>query len=259
MDTSSFFIEKKAMFGSYPTQDTVNMLEDEGVRYFVNLTYEHEKKITEYSTKYNYISFPIPDGGIPTNKQEFVLFIYRLCSIIENLEGGDSIYIHCKGGHGRSGVVVACISAKLFCMSAANALTYTSNCHSNREIMREKWRLIGSPQTLPQRKFVISMCRTITIPIGHVLHPYYQVPIILNLDTAFDSPAKAIDHLLNKESNRLTDAIRIVMKSKIDGNPDYKKLLLDTGLQTIIFKLPELSVHVKILNELRFDYYTKMF
>jgi hypothetical protein len=241
MDTSSFFIDKKAMFGSYPTQDTVDILEEKGVRFFVNLTYEHEKKITPYSTRYNYISFPIPDGGIPTNKKEFIIFIYTMCNIIKNLKGDDSIYIHCKGGHGRSGVVVACISAKVFCMSSTMALSYTSNCHYNREIMREKWRQIGSPQTLSQRKFVISMCRSVVIPIGHVLHPYYQTPV---------------NKVLPIESQ---DTIYEVMKSKIEHDPVSEQLLLETGLHTIMFKLPELSSHVKIINELRFDYYTKMF
>jgi hypothetical protein len=38
MDSSSFFIENKALFGSFPTQDKVRLLESEGVRWFINLT-----------------------------------------------------------------------------------------------------------------------------------------------------------------------------------------------------------------------------
>ena len=38
MNYCSYFIKDKALFGSYPTQQSVEELEQEGVRYFVDLT-----------------------------------------------------------------------------------------------------------------------------------------------------------------------------------------------------------------------------
>jgi hypothetical protein len=35
MERSSYFIKDKALFGSYPTQESVEELEKEGVRYFI--------------------------------------------------------------------------------------------------------------------------------------------------------------------------------------------------------------------------------
>lgn len=237
MDTSSFFIDKKAMFGSYPSQPIVDILENKGVRFFVNLTHEYEKKITPYSTKYNYISFPIPDGGIPTNKQEFILFIYKLCNVINNLGGSDSMYIHCKGGHGRSGVVVACIVSNLLGISSSDALDYTKKRHSNREIMRDKWRRIGSPQTMSQLKFVHNMCNEIVISNENVLHPDYKIDIPLL--GSFKS---------------VTDAI-----NKLQQPTDFKETLLETGLHRLVIKCPMVKEYVSSLNSLRFDYYMKMF
>src|SRR6056300_1591238 len=115
MDKSSYFIENKALFGSFPTQDSVNELEKTGVRVFVNLTYDNETKITPYQTNYEKIKFPIPDREIPEDICKFCSFIVNLTDIINTkLDNWELMYIHCKGGHGRSGVVVACILAYMF-------------------------------------------------------------------------------------------------------------------------------------------------
>ena len=159
MDRSSYFIKNKALFGSYPTQDAITELENEGVRYFVDLTYPNETRITPYKTKYNYISFPIKDRSYPENCIEFSKFIHNLTKIILSLKNNDKIYIHCKGGHGRSGVVVAILVCKLFNFTPEGALEHTTKSHNNREIMRDKWRKIGSPQTYNQKNFVYTFCR----------------------------------------------------------------------------------------------------
>ena len=65
MDRSSYFIKDRAMFGSFPTQEAVEELEEEGVRFFINLTHDDEKKITPYTTKYTQILFPIIDRQVP--------------------------------------------------------------------------------------------------------------------------------------------------------------------------------------------------
>ena len=154
MNRSSYFIKDRAMFGSFPTQDDVNELEEMGVRYFVNLTCDYEKKITPYTTKYEYISYPIIDYHVPKNWYSYSLFIIRLSDIIKGLKPGELLYIHCKGGHGRSGVVVASLLCYIFKMNPTVALEQTTKSHSKRSIMREKWRKIGSPQTYLQKCFV---------------------------------------------------------------------------------------------------------
>ena len=53
MDKSSYFIKDRAMFGSFPTQEAVDELEIQGVRYFINLTNCNESKITHYKIIYN--------------------------------------------------------------------------------------------------------------------------------------------------------------------------------------------------------------
>ena len=79
MMSFSMFIENRAYFGGYPTQEFLEELESEhNVRYFIDLTCDNEKGITPYTTKYNYIRYPILDNRIPDNIISFVLFIIKL-------------------------------------------------------------------------------------------------------------------------------------------------------------------------------------
>lgn len=162
MNKTSFFIEDKALFGGHPTQEHVTVLEEFGVRHFIDLTYDNEFNIIPYQTKYNHISYPINDLSVPTDCFTFTQFIYQICEIIINLKEDEKIYVHCKGGHGRSGIVVACILHELVFKDVDEALEHTMIAHSKRLEMRLKWRIIGSPQTDEQKKFVRHICNSMS-------------------------------------------------------------------------------------------------
>jgi hypothetical protein len=154
LDFCSYFIEEKALFGSFPSQDKINVLEELGVILFVDLTVPNESKTNKYVTKAEYINFPIDDYNVPNDMASFSTFVYKICNLIQNLELEKKIYVHCRGGHGRSGVVVSCILAEYFNISSEEAMSQCNKFHSNRKTMREKWRTIGSPQTGKQKNFV---------------------------------------------------------------------------------------------------------
>jgi hypothetical protein len=154
MDRCSFFVPKKALFGCFPTQEDVYELENNGVRYFIDLTNNNESKITPYITNYNYINYPIQDQHYPTDQKSFAKLIVQLCEIIKNLISEEKIYIHCKGGHGRSGLVVTCILIYYYSIDVDTALNLTSKYHSERKNMKEKWRKISSPNHRRQRFFI---------------------------------------------------------------------------------------------------------
>jgi len=154
MDNSSYFIKNKALFGSFPNKESVEELENNGIKYFINLTEADEKKITPYNTSYNYITFPIKDNNVPTNIVSFSLFIINISEIIKNLNNDEKIYIHCRGGHSRSALVVACILCYIFNLTPSQSLEYTAKCHSLRKNMRDRWRKVSAPQNYNQIKFV---------------------------------------------------------------------------------------------------------
>jgi len=159
MDKCSYFIPNKALFGSFPDQKTVFELESMGVRYFIDLTCVYEQKTIPYETNYMYIKYPIRDRNVPEDWKSFAKLIVRICNILNNLENGDKIYVNCRGGHGRSGILVACILCYYYQIRPEEALRMTSAYHSNRPVMRDKWRKMGSPQGKKQRDFVYNFFR----------------------------------------------------------------------------------------------------
>jgi predicted NAD-dependent protein-ADP-ribosyltransferase YbiA (DUF1768 family) len=154
-ETSSYCISNKVLFGSYPTQTIVQDLEEKGVVCFVNLTNPIEKNIYPYITNHAKIfNFPINDRSVPRDWEQFGKLIVKISNIYHGLRENESIYIHCRGGHGRSGVLVACLIAFIENISPEDSITKTMISHQKREKMREKWRIIGSPQTRGQKTFV---------------------------------------------------------------------------------------------------------
>lgn len=268
MDRSSYFIKDRAIFGSFPTQEAVDELEREGVRLFINLTHSYEKKITPYDTKYEYISFPITDRHVPNDWYAFSHLIIKVASIIRALKPGELVYLHCKGGHGRSGIVVASLLCYMFGMSPEDALEHTTKYHSRRSVMREKWRSLGSPQTYQQKNFVRKffyplnfyrayMTGNTTGFSNFTAHP-------VNIDgMVFPTSEAAIQALKNPDDakyvmkqagartpvisknlgNRVTlrddwedmsdELMYKVLRAKFDQHPNLKKNILCTGLRPI--------------------------
>lgn len=151
LETATYFIENQASFGAYPTQDQIELLEKWGVDTIIDLTNSWENKIFPYYTKKKVIKFPIPDRKIPINIKEFCVLVVTLSEKIDN---GEKIFIHCKGGHGRAGILVAALLCFRNKITPIDALQLTSEYHSRRINIRLYWKKIGSPQTQEQKQFI---------------------------------------------------------------------------------------------------------
>lgn len=168
-ETSAYFVPDQCLFGSYPTQQQIQLLEDWGVDIVVNLTSSEERKIKPYVTNARIVQFPIPDRGVPEDVEEFCALVLLL---IEEISRGKKIYIHCKGGHGRSGLLVAAILCQLYRISTRQSFFITSKYHSTRPVHstnpknNEMWKKKGSPQTIEQKRFVENLFQTYEIPEG---------------------------------------------------------------------------------------------
>lgn len=247
MERTSEFVKNKAYFGGYPTQDNVFTYEDLGFRYFVDLTCKGEKRITPYTTKHNYIHYPISDHRVPSEWMSFAKLIIRLSGIIRSLQCGEKMYIHCKGGHGRSGVVVACILCYLYKITPSEAITKTTKYHNRRKGMREKWLKIGSPQTRSQKHFVTKFFEPLYIynntsyfstEFGNEALVNVEIPGIGLFKTAkhaYDYIKKStINHDQNLWDGIKEDAMYNVLYHKFTQHNDLTGKLLDTGLRPVI-------------------------
>jgi ribA/ribD-fused uncharacterized protein len=271
MNKSSFFIENKAIFGSFPTIEDLEYFTSIGVTSFVDLTSENEN-LKPYAKHLpddvTYLNFPIKDRGVPENLVEFSKFIIRLCHIIKSCRDGGKIYIHCKGGHGRAGIVVACILCYIYKINPDTALNLTTKYHNNRTEMRPKWRRIGSPQTLHQKNFVLKICRPLYfykayksgVSAGYsnfIINPIKtDIGNFQNAEAAFQAykDINNIDYIKNLEStespfvvkqlgqncnlpsdwySKKYELMKKVINFKFDQYPEFQKSLIESNLRCI--------------------------
>lgn len=272
MERSSEFIKNKALFGSYLLQEQVDFFEKYGVRYFIDLTCDGEKKIVPYKTKYTHIRYPITDCRVPTDWKSFSQFIIRVANIIKDLPSGHKVYIHCKGGHGRAGIVVACLLCYLYRLTPSEALSKTTKYHSRRLEMREKWRRMGSPQTRSQKHFVTKFFEPLyiynhetnyfssgfnndaNIPVMvpgfglfptatsafHAFKDPQNVKYVKSLEitTDIDEIYKIVNEYQERENwKKIRESVMYgILKLKFDQNDNLKTQLLNTGLRPIVVR-----------------------
>ena len=281
MNHCSYFIKDKAMFGCFPTQQSVEELEQEGVKFFLDLTHPEETKITPYTTKYTYINYPIHDRTVPDDIPSFCRLIVKISNVITKLKKNDRLYVHCRAGHGRSGVVVASILCYIFKLSPYDALLYTTKCHNNRSVMKDKWRRIGSPQTYQQKKFIYKLFHPINI--NKIYKPNVYCYKIYIKDNIFDHIFHAYNYYKqiyetdpnntmfsefegDKWDIKRDNIMQFIVVKSIETNYELKSNLMESHLRPILARLEHDSLWGtghdnsgdnklgKILNEIRLKY-----
>lgn len=94
-----------------------------------------------------FVSFPIPDFGLPPGRPQAMQLTRRLAA---ELELGRTIVIHCRGGIGRSSTMAAC--TLISCgVSADDALSRIAAARGRRV-----------PETADQRDWVLSFAKART-------------------------------------------------------------------------------------------------
>jgi len=125
----------------------------EGITLFVCLMEKSELErfnpyipvVKSINSDVRFINFEIEDNYIADDK----LVLNFIDILYEEFKKGTIFYVHCWGGHGRTGTIVAVLLAKIFGISADEALEKTGLYHSCRTVVRER-----SPQTSIQFKQV---------------------------------------------------------------------------------------------------------
>jgi hypothetical protein len=275
MNKCSYFIDNKGLFGSYPSQEEVKELEELGVRYFINLTCWNEKNIFPYKTDYTVLSFPIKDHKVPTNSIKFSKFIIHICELLQSHETG-LIYIHCKGGHGRAGLVVACIFCFMFKLTPEASIELTTKYHNQRPFMKEYWRKLGSPQTRMQKSFVHKFFNDVFVSKSlkieyfindntkllfnrFVLNNFEIIPSIEEIDAVYQKiigneellkkiKKMSVEHLTLLQNS----VIRKLIKKEIMSSDINIRKFINLGMGKIIFDGNDKMQIVKFLTELRF-------
>lgn len=155
----SYYIGSGHTFaGEYPgdkngekAKDKIRNMLHFGVRHFIDLTEEGELRPYAHllSCGCTYDRFPIRDVSIPKSTHE----VFRLIDKITEFSKRDDgyVYIHCWGGVGRTGTIVACLRAEgMENPTIEDALTCLRNLFS--EMPKSSHRV--TPETKEQEAFI---------------------------------------------------------------------------------------------------------
>lgn len=181
----------RILFGGYPTTDGMIQLQQMNVKYIVDLTTLHEKgNLKTYYPKHygmTYIHFPIRDNFVPYDMESFNEFIVSLMFIINSMKENEYIYIHCKGGHGRSGMIVCCLLCLMYGKTPIQSINEVTHGHSKRPDLSTKWKSRPCPSNEIQRIFVDRIFRS-----NHKTHINYNQPLTREIENAFNNVRKKI-------------------------------------------------------------------
>ena len=167
---ASCVIPFKLYFGGYPSVSMWNKIRQSNVSIMVDLTSKEEKghfdlfpyfrkEHMSHSCSIRYINYPIQDKKCPIHRESFQRFLYHLLQIgcMQTISSA-CVYIHCRGGHGRSGMVVACLLTYLYNITPIEAIRKTTLLHRQRSDLRSYRRWILCPNSVYQRQFVLDQC-----------------------------------------------------------------------------------------------------
>lgn len=181
---SNWIVRGRILVGGYPEyQSQLDAIKRAGITTFVCLNVEYgtfnpkrDNSYPRYGDDLEYgkfIHFPIKDMNITQDE----LGLIDLCEELKKLVlSGENIYIHCSGGHGRTGTVTALLLKLLFQdLTTCEIFDYIQCMHDQREYYKygsvnwAKWidddklqdqfvpGQVPSPQASCQRNQVIKL------------------------------------------------------------------------------------------------------
>ena len=129
------WLSDKLCVGGYPTNKSdLNKLLGAGIDTFVCLNGTDKSKFYKYEDDLppnkNYIHESIRDMNITTDEK-----MRELCEDIYNIirKKGGTVYVHCAGGHGRTGTVAAIVLHMLYKLPLVQIFDYIQYSHDQRD------------------------------------------------------------------------------------------------------------------------------
>lgn len=162
----SYRVDLNVWAGEYPVWDwddsigrmQIQMFTDFGINFFIDLTESGEMPpyAQFLSPSIERYRLHIPNRGTPAAVEDVVrLFQVIECTLSD--KPFTNIYIHCLGGVGRTGTIVACYYIYFKQMAADEALAEMRRMFSSHE--RAVW--MSAPETEAQIDFIHTFANTI--------------------------------------------------------------------------------------------------
>jgi protein-tyrosine phosphatase len=120
-------------------------------------TYRHEDLFKRYQEKqFQVTCYPIKDYSIPESKEKTRDLVDQ---IILYLKEGENILIHCVGGNGRTGLLIACLARRILGLNGPDAVQWVRKYVPNAVERPEQTKFVAEfleDKTLENEKAPIS-------------------------------------------------------------------------------------------------------
>lgn len=159
IENSNWIIKNKLLVGKYPYYE-INQLISLGFNTYVCLQPSDElDKLSSYKSKVeNFYHYPIPDLKI-IDDESTINYVQSIIKLIH--QPSSKIYIHCMGGHGRTGVIVSLLFGYLYRMTNGEALKMTQKLHDARWINQLRSKSQSYRYRSPQTRCQINQVKRI--------------------------------------------------------------------------------------------------
>ena len=155
---NSYKIDERIYAGEYPCTSSEKLGRKEllrfidfGITHFIDLTEIGE--LTSYSQwlpdSCTHIRFGIKDCSVPSSMQQVTDILKEIINIIKNNKKAN-IYIHCRGGIGRTGTIVGCYYALIL-----KEFNLAFNLLQKQFSLSPKAAYRKTPETLEQKNYIL--------------------------------------------------------------------------------------------------------
>lgn len=174
--SSNWLIPNKLLVGGYPDRDDdIKALENAGITTFVCLNEEYgnnnlHRPFPAYAENLNtasFIHFPMKDMAPHKNDKELLDFCRKVAALIKSDE---MVFLHCSGGHGRTGLVATIVLHLLTGYDADVLFEFIQFSHDQRVCHKFGYKYFN--QLLPEevkKNFVMGQ-----VPSPQIAHQRYQ-------------------------------------------------------------------------------------
>jgi hypothetical protein len=198
-DWISCVIPNRIYFGPIPNDHMIHQLKEKNFNIIVNVT---ENEI-DYGPDFKSFHFPIKDNSIPDNIFEYCKFVIELKKEFETNK--NKMYIHCRGGHGRSSMITISLLCCLYNEELKHIINKVIGYHKSRIVLRDIWR-IKSPINYKQFMFLCMIHKNIYINVDSDSKIYNW----LSPKNIWIDPYKTLNHYVEEftvEMSILTELI----------------------------------------------------
>lgn len=138
-------------FGPYPNKLILDYLRSNN--FLILDLRSHKEHTPEYEYEYNpelKYNFYIEDRRVPSFEDltNIVIFLHNY------IYNRGKVYIHCRGGHGRAGLVAGALYGKAYNLSYDQIMLDLKKSHETRLGVDYRWLKMGIPQTSEQKNLL---------------------------------------------------------------------------------------------------------